>query len=305
MASRGALLLCLSATLITSTVFAGTGNQITGQQLRIGTFNIRWFGSPEHDASYEPRSKTVERVAAVKDFLAKEVLPLDVIAFQEIVDLRALKAALPKGWKCESYEHNFADHQHVAICVSASFSLRHVPYDDNNTIEELAYYNAERARPAVRLDVVNKAGASLVRVVAVHLKSAPNFAKLRLKQAGFIGRDLRNDANIPMIVMGDFNSFPKKQTGLEADDTQLIEAQLNQSGGGFKHVVHKTSSTYRKGSQRGLFDHFYVNALVKKTTVPKVFGVCSSKENGKSYMNADHYLQYVSDHCPVSMTVHL
>lgn len=271
--------------------------------LILGTFNIRWFGSEAHDQSYNLPSTKFERMGAVKDFLEKEMMPLDVVSFQEIVDLVALKRVLPKGWTCASYKHDFALHQKVAVCASPKYKLVKVPYDDDGLINELAYYNAERARPAVRVDVTDRDGNQLLRVVGVHLKSAPHFALLRLKQVGMIGRDLRNDPDIPMVVMGDFNTFTAKQTGLEKDDVVLVGNQLNQSGAGFRHVGH-SSYTFRIGNQRGQFDHFYVNRLVTATSVPEAFSVCTNLRDYAGYKNAKHYLRYVSDHCPVKMKVH-
>lgn len=295
-AKRGALLLALCALFTTESAHAGKNT------LQLGTFNIRWFGSEEHDKTYQLPTTKLERISAVKDFLAKEMLPLDVAAFQEIVDLAALKSVLPKGWKCASYKHPFALHQHVAVCASANYKLAKVPYDNDGLINELAYYNADRARPAIRVDVVNKDNQRLLRVVGVHLKSAPHFALLRLKQVGMIGRDLKNDPNIPMVVMGDFNTFSAKQTGLKQDDVDLINNQLNQSGAGFRRIGH-LNYTFRSGNVRGQFDHFYVNRLVTATSVPQAFSVCTNIRDGAGYKNAKHYLRYVSDHCPVRMKV--
>lgn len=278
-------------------------NAGSSHQLQVGAFNIRWFGSAEHDKTYQLPSTKTERIGAVKDFLEKEILPLDIVSFEEIVDLAALKKVLPKGWTCASYKHPFADHQHVAVCASPAYRLVNVPYDDDDLINDLAYYDADRARPAVRVDVVDTSNQRILRVVGVHLKSAPNFALLRLKQVGMIGRDLKFEPNIPTIVMGDFNSFSAKETGLEADDVQLIEKQLNQSGAGFRHVEHSAPYTFRNGKLRGQFDQFYVNKLVKETSVPQVFSVCNNVKDGAGYKNHEHYLRYVSDHCPVKMKI--
>lgn len=277
----------------------------SNKQLQLGTFNIRWFGSLEHDQTYQLPSTTTERIGAVRDFMAKEVLPLDVVSFEEIVDLTALKKVLPKGWTCASYLHTYKEHQHVAVCVSPSYKLAMVPYDNDTVINETAYYDAERGRPAVRVDVIDKSGTRILRVVGVHLKSAPNFALLRLKQVGMIGRDLKSDINIPTVVMGDFNSFSAKETGLEKNDTELIGYQLNQSGSGFRHVPHKAQYTYKNGRVVGQFDHFYVNRLVKAASTPEVFAVCNAVKDGAGYKNHSHYLRYVSDHCPVKIKIQL
>ena len=297
-AKRGVLLFCLFALFMTNKAEAGSEHQ-----LEIGTFNIRWFGSAEHDQTYQlPTTKAV-RVSAVKDFLAKEMLPLDIVAFQEIVDFKALKSVLPKGWRCESYSHPFKLHQHVAICASPNYKLNQVPYDTDNVINETAYYDVDRARPTMRVDVSDRSGTRLIRMVAVHLKSAPNFALLRLKQVGMIARDLQNDPTLPVIVTGDFNSFSHTQTKLETDDVPLIERQLNQSGLSFRHIPHKAAYTFRNGRVRGQFDHFFVSKMVTSTTQPKVFAVCNHVKDGVGYENAAHYLRYVSDHCPVKIKV--
>jgi len=304
MTKRGAgkypVLLGLCALFMTSNAEANNK-----RVLQLGTFNIRWFGSAEHDRTYQFPSTKSERVGAVKDFLDKEVFPLDVVSFEEIVDLKALRMVLPRGWTCATYLHPNPLHQKVAVCASGEFHLAPVPYDNDGLINELAYYDADRARPAVRVDVVEKkTGLRLVRVVAVHLKSAPHFALLRLKQVGMIARDLQHEPYVPTVVMGDFNTFSAKQTGLEKDDVHLIGYQLSQSGTPFKQVPH-SSHTYRQGSLRGQFDHFYVNNLVKAVSVPQTFSVCNNKNDGPGYKNRSHYLRYVSDHCPVKMKITL
>lgn len=300
MTKRGVLFVSFLALFMTSNAEANNK-----KVLQLGTFNIRWFGSEEHDRTYQLPSTTSERIGAVKDFLEKEVFPLDVVAFQEIVDLKALIVVLPRGWTCATYLHPNPLHQKVALCASGKFQLARVPYDNDGLINELADYDADRARPAVRVDVVEKkTGARLVRVVAIHLKSAPHFARLRLKQVGMIARDLQQEPNVPTVVMGDFNTFKAKQTGLEKDDVQLIGDHLSQSGTPFNQVPH-SSYTYRQGSLRGQFDHFYVNNLVKAVSVPQAFSVCNNKNDGGGYKNRSHFLRYVSDHCPVKMKITL
>lgn len=299
MAKRGALLLCLCAMFMTNDAHARVGNN----QLLIGTFNIRWFGSAEHDQSYQLPSTKAERMAAVRDFLAKEIMPLDVMAFQEIVDLKALKAVLPKGWTCHSYGHENPMHQHVALCASENYKLKKVSYDDDNIIDEVTSYDPDRARPAVRMDLVDNNGKRLIRFVAVHFKSAPNFALVRLKQAGYIAQDLKRDLELPIVVTGDFNSYPHEVTSLGHDDVKLIENQLNLSGAGFRHVPHNVQNTFRNIRYRGQFDHFYVSSKVTSTTIPKVFSVCNRVKDGAGYENTRHYLKFVSDHCPVTTKI--
>lgn len=289
MAIRGALLLCLLLSFKTSEVQAKSYHQ-----LRIATFNLRWFGSEQHDSNYSLPSSTAERISAVKNFLKRELKPLDIIAFQEIVDLRSLKKILPPLWKCKSYKHLNPMHQSVAVCASPKFKLLTVLHDDDDIINEVASYDAQRARPAVRVDVADASGARILRIVAVHLKSAPHMARLRLKQAGIIGRDLKADQEIPTVVLGDFNTYSKEDTGLEADDFGLIKSQLDQSQKSFRHLKLNKPITFRNKRYKSQFDRIYASSNVKASGA-EVFPICSELKN-PDYAD---YLRYISDHCPV------
>lgn len=294
MALRGVLLLCLG-------VFAVTQNAQASslERLAVGSFNIRWFGSAEHDSGFKLPSAKAERISATRQFLKEYLLPLDVIAFQEIVDLKALKKILPSGWKCLSYSHANKLHQHVALCASPRFTFQSVAYDDNHLIEEVASYDPDRARPAIRVDLARKDGARLVRIVAVHLKSAPHFAKLRIKQMKMIAEDLAKEPGLPTVVLGDFNSFSKEQTKLSKDDTVIFQEQLSKMGQQYELLVKQAQFTYRSGKIRGNLDHIYVSRGIAATKAT-VFSGCSRTREGSGFLNSQYYLRYVSDHCPIS-----
>src|SRR5690606_23920688 len=154
--------------------------QSYAETLEIATFNVEWFGSPytnprSTNPTPTPSDWLIKRTQIFKDFVKQEFRPKDIAIFEEVVDVDLLKSTLPDGWTCTSYHNPNPVHQKVVACVSRQYTLSKVQHDDNFQIEEVAT-DADWSRPALRLDVKNKKGKILLRVVGVHLKSGPAFS---------------------------------------------------------------------------------------------------------------------------------
>ena len=275
--------------------------------LRITTFNIEWFGSPVSDPR-SPNPKPIDpkrlkaRLLAVRDFLKTVIGARDVMIFDEIIDLNALKAVLPPKWGCAGYNHQNRLHQKVVICASPNYRLVNVPYDTNSVIEEVASDNMW-SRPAVRVDLADLSGNRILRIVGVHLKSAPNESRERVRQANVIARDLAQGGKVPTVILGDFNTYPTRQTGLPKDDVTYVNTELDKADRSFLHAGHVLPFTYRKRELRGQFDHLFYNGGVSLVQAPQIFEVCSQTQNGSGYYDIRYYNEFVSDHCPVNVSV--
>ncbi len=301
---RHACMRVLALAVVTLTMSVSTA----ATTLEITTFNIRWFGS-DNKVGPDPMIlnnlrpfEDEKRVQAVRDFLANVVQPRDVIVFNEVVDKQLLKKILPRSWECISYEAGSEEHQYVVVCASPQYQFVPVSYDNDPIIEEVALGNA-RLRPAVRVDLADRSGKRLLRIVAVHLKAMPEETEKRVQQAHFIAKDLSNAKPVPTIILGDMNTYFPEKTGLPRSDVELIEKELDQFDKSFTFLKHSSPFTFRSKEFRSQFDQIYVNGQVRVTKGPDVFPVCSSTKNGTGYMNFEFYYEFVSDHCPVKVQV--
>lgn len=268
----------------------------------IATFNVKWFGL---GGTMDGSSEKEKRDPTLKKFISEQVLPADLIVFEEVVDVPRLQKLLPAKWDCQSYDNPERTHQHVVLCASEKLKLKLVNYDNNNTIETVAI-NGTKSRPAVRMNVTDTQGKVLFVLVGVHLKAYPEESKTREFQAGEIAKDIaRLGANVPVLITGDFNTYPAEQNGTEEHDIDMIQTNLNQMGAGFTHVPMTEKYTYRSGSHKSQFDHYYIRGAMKVVSAPDVFDVCNASATGQEFMNISYYNKNVSDHCPVKMTVSL
>ncbi len=276
----------------------------TTTQLRFVAFNIRYFGS---GGSGRGTSADEKRDATVRDFIAKNVLPADVISFEEITDVPRLRKVLPKGWDCVSYDEEDLEHQHVVLCASPKFDWRREPTDDNWTWESLVIPGG-KLRPAVHAILTEtRTNRELVRVVGLHLKAFPDKSDVRLKQMTLLATELRRVRNLrlPTVILGDLNTYPAPQNTLKKDDEILIEEVLDQNFA-FSRVPN-VEMTFRSPTLRGRYDQIYFSNNLRMVDEPSVYPLCGRPEGatGTGYMNPAYYYEKVSDHCPLAITLGL
>lgn len=267
------------------------------------SFNIEWFGlgGRPDNPFLEHREKTI------KSFLNQHVLPADVISFEEIVNPVMLRKLLPTGWTCITYKNSSPTHQHVVLCANDKFKFTGVGYDkDNDGLINSVAINSESSRPALRVNLVDKAtNRNLITVVSVHLKSAPNETGTRQTQIRAIGADLKNlSSTQPYIIMGDFNSFNPENSDLKTDEKYIFANALNAYTPGVNLLDLGKAYTYRTAMLKSQFDLFYVRGAKVKTN-PKVFSVCNNPQKTKDFYGLNYYNYWVSDHCPVSVELYL
>lgn len=273
--------------------------------VKLTSFNIRWYGL-NGSMTGDPGSET--RDLSVRDFMNRHVFPTDVVAFQEIVDVRRLERLLPSGVECVSYEGAEAKHQHVVLCASEKYRLIKVAHDDNFTIEEVAINS--KSRPAVRADLADRrTGRRVMRIVAVHLKAFPDESEARIYQSRRIGEDLsRAEQDLPTVILGDFNTYSTSNNGQAQDDVKLIEGALQAEyrRDPLRFLPHEAGVyTYRNKNRRSQFDQFYFSGSLRPIGRPVVFPICSSTSEGQGYLNSKFYYEKVSDHCPAAIQFQL
>lgn len=274
--------------------------------LTLTTFNLRWFGL---GGTMGGNSASEKRDEPLRDFIAKEIMPADVISFQEVVDVPRLQSLLPQGWACISYQNANPRHQHVVLCASSRYRFQAVNYDNNYTIEEVAL-DAGRSRPAIRADLFDTVTQKrIVRLVAVHLKAFPQEAPTREAQAEKISEDLsRGNEVLPIIALGDFNTYFSADTGQAKDDVLLIQSGLHgQYAQRTMRFIRHTQGqyTFRNRSSRGQFDQFFISPDLRQMGPLKTFPICNATQEGQGLQNSQYYYTNISDHCPTTLRVSL
>lgn len=305
-----ALSLSLSLTIFESALANVVLAKTSQRKITLTSFNIRFYGLSKEAienrptlAVHAPFIKNENRDLYLKDFLANKIPSSDLYIFQEIVDVPRLQNILPTGFKCLSYDHPSSSHQHVVLCHSPYFHLMKEPTDDNFLIDEVAGPN-KNLRPALTAIVTDIKGNALFRLVGVHLKAMPDQTAKRTEQSKIISNYLSQlkNTNLPIIITGDFNTYPASITSNTMDDTSIIlnslnENELNMGLAPNSQLTFKDTQGYM-----GQFDHFYHSSTIKISAPLSVYQACrveSTPEETTLYNNT------ISDHCPVTARLEL
>jgi hypothetical protein len=301
MATRTVFVLIL---LFSFNAFAFTLNGVaeSKRKVTITTFNIAFYGL---GGSPEGSSQTEMRDPYLRAFIKNSIPTSDIIVFEEIVDIERLKTLLPGKFQCLSYENRSATHQHVVICHNDKYNFVREPSDNNDIIDEVA---GERGtlRPAVTAIVTDLEGNALFRIVGVHLKAIPNYSATRVNQSGIIGNYLGKlkSSKLPVIITGDFNTYPSPANEQEENDTELILNALNISQMGFKRIPNDLFTFRDVKYGQSQFDQFYLSSGLKATKPLRVFEVCNDELGAaQKSMDLPTYNKNISDHCPVTAEI--
>lgn len=277
--------------LLTVFVVGLFSNLAFAEPLKVSTLNIRWYGlggTREGGADRETRDRTL------KKFFDENLADSDVISFQEIVDVRRLKAnVVGRGHKCASYAHENERHQHVVICYRSDFALSRENGARGVALDEVAL---GEFRPAVVGLLKDEKGEPLAHLIAVHLKSAPQHSRTRLKQTAILADYIKSfDDGVPVIVLGDFNTHVTERGRDEDAMAEMLgSVDLVQIHNPFQY-------TYRTRRYTGRFDHIFASADVARFATATVIGPC----NGDSPELTDRFYRTVSDHCAVSAVLEM
>ena len=229
-----------------------------------------------------------------------------MIVFQEIVDVaRFSKKVIPQNYQCQSYENKGTKHQHVVLCHKNRFRFVMAPGEDNFALEAAALNS--RARPALHGILIDwETGDELVHVFGVHLKAFPAETKKRLRQATVIAKAIRDlEHELPVVILGDFNSYFSEKTGKYRDDKVLLDRTFRRYRNGLKRTYLRGKSTYRSGSYQDQFDHIWVDRAFRYQGRAGVSGPCNgaSGTSRSRFADLEDYNRNISDHCPLSVTV--
>jgi endonuclease/exonuclease/phosphatase family metal-dependent hydrolase len=262
-----------------------------GSQLRIATFNIRWFGL---DGSLFGSFGSESRIETVRAFIEQHMADRDVLVFQEIVDLELFTEQVVPELDCVTYEGHAGKHQHVMVCTSADYQLVQAVDDDDFELEAL---DTGRLRPGVHGRVFTRTGTPVADLVAVHLKANEMSTERRLEQAEILAEyaaQRRQISTLPFIAIGDFNTHLAEHTGLPEHDEDLLAEILEP----LQRVELPVEFTYQEKDgtqfrldQSWLSDDIEVDHVVSP-------GACDLDLATDAAAIETHY-DTLSDHCPL------
>ncbi|MGL6312446.1 endonuclease/exonuclease/phosphatase family protein [Vibrio sp. WXL103] len=265
--------------------------------LKIVSWNIEWLSS-EQDHSVPQARRTSDDFAALRRYF--EIMSPDVLAFQEINDLKAIQKIVGSNYAIVLSDRANAgnrNHQFKDLNQYTGFAIK----------KRLAFENVTDVRLSNRRNSKLRFGAYIVlapdseqplHLLSVHLKAGcsgafrDNSNCQQLKQQGQVLADWiaeREKAGQHYVIAGDFNhnlAYPNDwlwQTLTQSGQLELATAKTSA-----KCKVRSNRDPNRLHQFRSLIDHIIVSAPLS-----------ASKVRQNIYSSRDVLDYHLSDHCPV------
>jgi endonuclease/exonuclease/phosphatase family metal-dependent hydrolase len=273
---------------------------LVARELRIATFNIRWYGL---DGDLFGSIGTESRNGTIRAFMSEHLAAHDVVVFEEIVDLDLFQEEIMPGHTCTTYDGFTGKHQHVMLCHTDAVSFVQEDDDDDFALEAL---NLGGLRPGLHGKLVDRDGAPLAHIVAVHLKAKEDSTAKRLEQAEILSDRMdvmRAKDDLPVILIGDFNTHRAELTGRPENDEVLL-AEILERDDRVRRVEQGVTHTYRERNGVGFrLDQAWLSPDITVTDVA-VPGPCNVDFATEPQTIVEYY-DTVSDHCPLSLRLEL
>ena len=272
------------------------GSGFVPTRLRIATFNLRWYGlGGDLFGSFGAETRT----DAMRAFIDAHMAGFDVIVFQEVVDVALFEEELMEDHTCTTYEGFSGKHQHVVVCHADTVSFQMEPDDDDFALEAL---NLGFLRPGVHGRLVSGSGDPLAHLVAVHLKAREDSTDKRLAQAEILSDrvdELRAADDLPVILIGDFNTHRADVTGRPESD-EVLMGEILEAGDRLRRVEQGVVHTYRERDGVGFrLDQAWIDPAIEVLDVA-VPGACNLDFQADGDEIVEYY-EELSDHCPVTL----
>lgn len=254
---------------------------IQAEALVVTSLNIKWFGrGGKIHGSLDDEYRTEDLKKYINDVLPES----DVYVFQEITDKKGLFEIMSE-FECVSYDAGTSRHQFVVMCSKKGLLKSHQ-----------VNHEVRLKRWGLRAALIGdyELNGKSIRVVGVHLKAGNSDTSVRLEQIEALQKNIF--ANVPMMIIGDFNTFKKENTlGLE-DDSVLISNALGAEFSLVKNEVH----TYMGFGGR-VFDRVWIKSLDNPKL--QIIGPCKENSVESPYSDKSFYYRYISDHCALRLEV--
>lgn len=280
-------------------------------ELRIGTWNIRWF--PQGGASFSEEGTSIRWLACLIDHLE-----VDALAVQEFVQnhrgrnatielLEQLGRRTSSRWSSAFDECPDDGRQHVGLLWNEA----RVSVEAIRTIAEVNPLRdacASQLRPGLNAYLRPERGSDL-HLLIVHLDSGVHRRDRdnRLESIERLGRVLpailERPADRDVLVLGDFNTMGCSQCEPRQDaraELEQVQAELSTRAVGLERVApdHDCTEYYRRNAIA--LDHVFSSRSLDATSQPQttVHGPCAELACGP-LRGFEAYEASISDHCPL------
>jgi endonuclease/exonuclease/phosphatase family metal-dependent hydrolase len=147
----------------------------------------------------------------------------------------------------------------------------------------------------------------MLHVLGVHLKAFPEKTDVRLMQTDHLAERIDTyPDDLPVVVLGDFNSHTKGKNKKKRDDKFLILDILDEVGMDLVDLGER--NTWTSKSNRAQLDQIYLSSDIRTLADARIDGPCNNdrnQDNAKDFENLEYYLKNVSDHCPVTLELEI
>ena len=261
--------------------------------MKIGTFNIYWFGDTEGEKFHHAPEDDARLASLIKS------MNTDVIGFIEIVDVPRFEALLGKvgpTW-------TFRDAANATL-TSKPGRQRLVLAWNTNTVELVRWTRIDYGdrRPIVAR-LKEQATGKEVLAILVHPKSTafddPTGIERRTKTfqavADFLSDPPPEYSNLPAFVFGDFNSLDgsPEQAPLVAQDGWRVLAPT---------VIPAGAGVWTTNLDKEVIDHFVISPAITVVSEPTIIAYDEDPAIDDPPGSKYPVMKRLSDHRPVWVT---
>ncbi|MBB4123975.1 endonuclease/exonuclease/phosphatase family protein [Martelella radicis] len=298
-----------------------SGERLNGnldQNLRIATWNIRWF--PVGDPRRPGKETDLAWLSCALAYIQPDILALQEITATREADVAwaavtdGLEAFLGGDWRIDLQECGGEHVQHVGFLYNAERVSLSEPFDAwqmNGAAEDDAHPCQNNLRPGRAAYARAIGGGVDFHIVALHSDSGTSARDFdhrqetveRLDNLSEHLRSIQNDSDI--IVLGDFNTMGADDRMNAAEEIEFLRRKITGEAPGFRLVEPQLRcSEYFRGAC-GWLDHIIIAEPMEEAreVQARLSGYCS-KLNGAPFGSSEPpaYRQ-LSDHCPLVVDI--
>ncbi|WP_114786231.1 endonuclease/exonuclease/phosphatase family protein [Vibrio tetraodonis] len=282
-------------------IFCFLSTYVTASSLSVTTWNIEWLTTTPSKQFIESKRTQADFDALANHFATTDT---DILAFQEVNDIAALRAVVGKDYDIylsERANTNNKRHQFEDINQYTGFAIRKGLSVERQSDVRLDKRKNSKLRFATYMIITPKQKPSL-HILSLHLKARCSGAYKNSKDCQVLmsqGKALnqwildREKADEQYMILGDFNhNLSYQGDWLWNEITQTSSASLATLSTQPRCKVRSRNQPKRLHQFRSLIDHIIVSQELSLSTPKQVT------------FPSEQVLKYhLSDHCPLQTTL--